>query len=288
MDSENPYDPPRDSNGQSGLHYQGATQGKLVWILFSFRGRIPRRVYWGATLGATFAIYGVLLLLALLPSDEPLIASVAAIIFLSHYFLCIWILLAVQVKRWHDRNKSGWWCLVSLIPVIGAAVVFIEAGCLRGTIGPNRFGDDPTDSHDRTSLSQLKDGQATSAKVVELDETAATDEHLSSLVGNTQIEELRLGGTQVTDSGLRELRGLTSLRRLDLSLTRISDDGIDALRSLPKLNTLWLGGTQVSDVGLSRLESLTALREIHAANTNVTSEGVERFKRSRPECEVHL
>jgi uncharacterized membrane protein YhaH (DUF805 family) len=56
----------------------------------------------------------------------------------------IWVGLAVQVKRWHDRNKSGWWVLVGFIPYIGGIWQIIECGCLRGTEGENRFGSDLT------------------------------------------------------------------------------------------------------------------------------------------------
>ena len=56
----------------------------------------------------------------------------------------IWISLALQVKRWHDRGKSGWWVLLGCIPYSGAIWSFIELGCLRGTDGPNEYGHDPT------------------------------------------------------------------------------------------------------------------------------------------------
>lgn len=51
-------------------------------------------------------------------------------------------LLAVGVRRLHDTNRSGWWLLLSLIPVIGGLVVFVFT-VLPGTPGPNRFGPDP-------------------------------------------------------------------------------------------------------------------------------------------------
>ena len=71
---------------------------------------------------------------------------------------------AVAVKRLHDRDKSGWWVLVfyvlpnvidsggrasggsGLLSLIGFAIgiwAFVELGCLRGTVGDNRFGPDP-------------------------------------------------------------------------------------------------------------------------------------------------
>ena len=57
-----------------------------------------------------------------------------------------WIGLSVQVKRWHDRGKSGWWGLINLIPIIGQVWVFIECGVLRSTAGDNRFGRDSVSS----------------------------------------------------------------------------------------------------------------------------------------------
>jgi uncharacterized membrane protein YhaH (DUF805 family) len=53
--------------------------------------------------------------------------------------------ILVDIKRWHDRDKSGWWMLILLVPVIGAIWALIELGFLAGTPGPNRFGPPATD-----------------------------------------------------------------------------------------------------------------------------------------------
>ena len=45
---------------------------------------------------------------------------------LALYVPFIWISLAVSVKRWHDRDKSGWWILIGLVPLIGSIWQFIE------------------------------------------------------------------------------------------------------------------------------------------------------------------
>jgi uncharacterized membrane protein YhaH (DUF805 family) len=50
--------------------------------------------------------------------------------------------LAVSVRRLHDRDKSGWFVLLYFIPLIGFIILLIWY-CMRGTIGPNRFGPDP-------------------------------------------------------------------------------------------------------------------------------------------------
>jgi uncharacterized membrane protein YhaH (DUF805 family) len=50
--------------------------------------------------------------------------------------------LAVAFRRLHDTNRSAWWLLIALIPVIGALVLLVFY-VLDGTPGPNRFGEDP-------------------------------------------------------------------------------------------------------------------------------------------------
>jgi len=57
--------------------------------------------------------------------------------------------IALGVRRIHDFDKSGWLYLVviigGLIPVVGmlVSVGWIIVNFIRGTVGPNRFGDDP-------------------------------------------------------------------------------------------------------------------------------------------------
>jgi uncharacterized membrane protein YhaH (DUF805 family) len=53
--------------------------------------------------------------------------------------------IIVYIKRFHDRDKSGWWVLIGLVPLIGQLWLLIECGFLAGTPGPNRFGPPATD-----------------------------------------------------------------------------------------------------------------------------------------------
>jgi uncharacterized membrane protein YhaH (DUF805 family) len=68
-------------------------------------------------------------------SAEPWLALVG--------LLFAWIKLAVLVKRWHDRDKSGWWVLIALVPIIGPIWQGIECFFLPGTEGSNRYGPSP-------------------------------------------------------------------------------------------------------------------------------------------------
>lgn len=47
--------------------------------------------------------------------------------------------LAVGVRRLHDLDKSGWWILINIIPIVGW-IIFIVWAATKGTEGPNKFG----------------------------------------------------------------------------------------------------------------------------------------------------
>ena len=49
--------------------------------------------------------------------------------------------LGVSIRRLHDTNRSGWWVLIGLIPVVGW-IVLIVFYASSGTAGPNQFGTD--------------------------------------------------------------------------------------------------------------------------------------------------
>lgn len=59
--------------------------------------------------------------------------------------------IAVTIRRFHDRDMSGWWYLgfivLGLVPLVGwiASIVQLVILFLPGTPGHNRFGEDPKD-----------------------------------------------------------------------------------------------------------------------------------------------
>ena len=106
-------------------------------------------LFWLTQIAATIVsmmigfIVGVVVGLAM-HNDPQTAQGVAQLVILPVELLGFWIGLALAVKRWHDRDKSGWWVLINLIPLIGWIWSFVEVGCLRGTVGPNQYGADPT------------------------------------------------------------------------------------------------------------------------------------------------
>ena len=111
-----------------------------------FSGRSRRKEFWMFTL-MNFIVMIVLYALAIFGMDfetgEPGPLAMLAFGLLGLYWLAILLpSLAVQVRRFHDQEKSGWMVLLGLIPGVGGLIVLVFM-CIEGTRGDNRFGPDP-------------------------------------------------------------------------------------------------------------------------------------------------
>ena len=119
-------------------------------LLFGFQGRTNRAKFWlvaVALLVIEAIVLGIICGSAVM-SDDPqqAVASlgpVAGIVLVILGLAVTWITIAVGIKRFHDRNKSGVWVLIIFVPVIGGLWYLIECGFLRGTPGANDYGPDP-------------------------------------------------------------------------------------------------------------------------------------------------
>lgn len=153
-------------------------------LLFSFNGRINRSQYWlgcGLIFVGSFLAFTLAGLVAAPPAapSKPMAqhsAGLAAyVLALPIWLISAWAGFAVQVKRFHDRGRSGFWSLLPLLPVtmmfasalssasaaatlpqmFGAVVpwlffllainlwFFVELGCLPGKEGPNKYDHTP-------------------------------------------------------------------------------------------------------------------------------------------------
>ncbi|HZQ48443.1 MAG TPA: DUF805 domain-containing protein [Verrucomicrobiae bacterium] len=106
--------------------------------LFTTNGRIPRSTYWKFFI----VVYGLLLFLGY-RSDSETVPSTTTFILSVLMFPVLLMGIIVQIKRWHDLDKSGWWVLINLVPILGGLWSLIQCGIMRGTNGENRFGPDP-------------------------------------------------------------------------------------------------------------------------------------------------
>ena len=108
----------------------------------TFSGRAPRSEFWWfmlfVILGNIFFSIVDSILFGRSVDGQPI--SILGALF-SLAVLLPWI--SVSVRRLHDVDRSGWWYLLVLIPLIGTLILIFAFYIHRGTPGSNRFGEDP-------------------------------------------------------------------------------------------------------------------------------------------------
>ncbi|QDT22607.1 Inner membrane protein YhaI [Gimesia chilikensis] len=119
----------RPAETEPAPHIQGKQKGdKMNWYLTvlkkyaEFSGRARRKEYWMFVL-MNFLVGIVIAFIGAIIGETGGLISVSLS---GVYSLFIFIpSLAVTVRRLHDTNKSGWWILISLVPLIGGLVLLI-------------------------------------------------------------------------------------------------------------------------------------------------------------------
>ncbi|MFH9015482.1 DUF805 domain-containing protein [Streptomyces sp. NPDC017943] len=99
-----------------------------------FSGRARRKEYWMYVL-----FYAILAIVA---------SIIDAVVFGSQILSLVLALglllpsLGVTVRRLHDTNRSGWWILIGLVPLVGGIVMLVFL-CIEGEAGSNQYGHNP-------------------------------------------------------------------------------------------------------------------------------------------------
>lgn len=115
---------------------------------FDFEGRSRRKEYWMFTLFYALLMIAALVVVGIGAASSGESGELNAVGMLGLSLLGLIVLIcfipsiAVQVRRFHDQDKSGWFVLLNLIPSIGGIIVLVFM-CLEGTRGENRYGPDP-------------------------------------------------------------------------------------------------------------------------------------------------
>jgi len=126
----------------------------------NFEGRSTRAEYWWvqlymlivAVLFALLVVLSVGGLNDLAPAELSPLTTIFIVIFFVFILAHILPGIALQIRRFHDLNQTGWlvlvFVLVGLIPLIGTltAIGQLVWFCLRGTIGENKYGPDPLEN----------------------------------------------------------------------------------------------------------------------------------------------
>ena len=118
------------------------TIGKCFSNYATFSGRAPRSEFWWFILFVILGNFflGIVDSILFGRSLDGRPVSILGALF-SLAVLLPWI--SVSVRRLHDVDRSGWWYLLVLIPLIGPLILIVAFYISRGTPGPNRFGEDP-------------------------------------------------------------------------------------------------------------------------------------------------
>lgn len=104
----------------------------------TFVGRAPRSEYWYFYLFYVLALIGSLLMDSMI---NPQLGEMSLLYLITALVLFL-PSLSVAVRRLHDIDRSGWWLLLLLLPLIGAIVMIIWV-CKGGTQGENKYGGNP-------------------------------------------------------------------------------------------------------------------------------------------------
>ena len=100
----------------------------------TFTGRARRPEYW------YFALFALLVVTTTAALDATLFPeNLAGPITTLAGLLLLLPSLAVATRRLHDLDRSGWWMLVGLLPLVGWIILLVWLGG-PGTPGANRFG----------------------------------------------------------------------------------------------------------------------------------------------------
>jgi uncharacterized membrane protein YhaH (DUF805 family) len=147
-----------------------------LWkFVFRFKGRIKRTDFWLLILCIAALLAAAAMATSIYRATASPLAYVSLAISLVSLIAAFTIFLGAVVRRLHDRNRSGWFIFLcfglqsglesyekeslffspfygsfdSAIEIISMAVslaVIVDLGCLRGTLGANRYGDDPIET----------------------------------------------------------------------------------------------------------------------------------------------
>lgn len=98
---------------------------------FNFNGRASRSAYWWFSLFLFILGFVIGVIVVVASASKGIQYGLNAVTFVLG--------LALQVRRLHDINRSGFWSFIGLIPIVGV-IVLLVFDCQPGTPGPNRFG----------------------------------------------------------------------------------------------------------------------------------------------------
>lgn len=113
---------------------------KVLGRSLDFQGRARRTEYWVFALVNVIVgiVLGIIDRLAGLQFGDPAVGVLGLV-----YGLFVLLPgVAASVRRLHDTDRTGWWLVIGLVPLVGSIVLLVFY-VTEGNRGGNRFGQDP-------------------------------------------------------------------------------------------------------------------------------------------------
>jgi uncharacterized membrane protein YhaH (DUF805 family) len=127
----------------------------LKWYLQAFKkfgdfsGRARRKEYWYFVLFHIFIQLAILFIFGgpdvLNQNSNATLGTMGVIVLILYIIITFIPALGLQVRRYHDTNRSGFYIFMSLIPCVGAMLQVI-ALCTEGDRFANKYGPDPKEA----------------------------------------------------------------------------------------------------------------------------------------------
>lgn len=170
--------------------------------------RMPRQSYWGIFVAVNAIMFLVSFSLAWM-GGQPL--GLGGRLILGTLFTGV--LAAFSTGRCHDRGKSGSFAWLLFVPILFLWPI-VELLFLRGTVGPNKYGDDP-----------LKDD---SAKEAQVDSPPTLSQPVKEVAQEFSTED-------EDTKAIRDLKGLCALTQTAASVLTMRGYNVEiSVQSTPK------------------------------------------------------
>ena len=108
-----------------------------------FSGRARRKEYW------IFLLFNIAIsiVLAIIDGATGTFSEEMGLGLLGGVYALAVLLpsIAVSVRRLHDTDRSGWWLLIAVIPILGAIVLLVFMA-LDSNPGENQYGANPKET----------------------------------------------------------------------------------------------------------------------------------------------
>lgn len=103
-----------------------------------FTGRSRRKEFWW------FVLFNFIVLIIAAGIDQVILGG-RPILYGLYALASLVPNLALTVRRLHDTSRSGWWILISLVPLIGLVLIYFLAS--DSSPGENKWGPNPKEFH---------------------------------------------------------------------------------------------------------------------------------------------